>query len=231
MLSVRDIDVVLDGSPILDQTSLEVADSEIVAVLGPSGSGKSTLLRAIAGLVAIQSGDIYWDGQSILDIPTHKRGFGLMFQGFALFPHLTVGDNVAFGLEMSGHERISDEVAEALEWVGLPGFENRSISGLSGGEQQRVALARTLAPRPRLVMLDEPLGSLDRNLRERLVADTRTILDQRGVTAVVVTHDREEAVALADRLAIMHAGSIVQTGRLSEILDDPADTWVREFIS
>ncbi len=231
MLSVRDIDVVLDGSPILDQTSLEVADSEIVAVLGPSGSGKSTLLRAIAGLVAIQSGDIYWDGQSILDIPTHKRGFGLMFQGFALFPHLTVGDNVAFGLEMSGHERISDEVAEALEWVGLPGFEDRSISGLSGGEQQRVALARTLAPRPRLVMLDEPLGSLDRNLRERLVADTRTILDQRGVTAVVVTHDREEAVALADRLAIMHAGSIVQTGRLSEILDDPADTWVREFIS
>ncbi len=231
MLEVRDIDVAIGGNLILDRASLDVADSEIVAVLGPSGSGKSTLLRAVAGLVAIQSGDIYWDGQSIVDIPTHERGFGLMFQGFALFPHLTVGENVAFGLEMQGHNRIAEEVAEALEWVGLSSFEERSVAGLSGGEQQRVALARTLAPRPRLVMLDEPLGSLDRNLRERLVTETRTILERRGVTALVVTHDREEAVALADRLAIMRAGSIVQTGRLSQILDEPADAWVKEFIS
>lgn len=231
MLSVRDIDVRIGEKPILRQASLEVADGEIVAVLGPSGSGKSTLLRAIAGLVSVESGDIYWDGQSIIDIPTHRRRFGLMFQGFALFPHLTVGENVGFGLKMLNHERIDEEVAEALEWVGLRGFEDRSVASLSGGEQQRVALARTLAPRPRLVMLDEPLGSLDRNLRERLVTDTRLILERRGVTAVVVTHDREEAVALADRLAIMRDGSIVQTGRLAQILAEPADPWVEEFIS
>ena len=231
MLSVKAIDVVLDGKKILNQASLNVADSEIVAVLGPSGSGKSTLLRAIAGLVRVESGDISWNGQSIVEIPTHQRGFGLMFQGFALFPHLTVGENVAFGLEMLGHSHMDEEVAEALDWVGLNGFQDRAVAGLSGGEQQRVALARTLAPRPRLMMLDEPLGSLDRNLRERLVADTREILERRGVTALVVTHDREEAVALADRLAIMRDGTIVQTGRLSELLADPADPWVEGFIS
>ena len=231
MLSVEAIDVALDGKKILDRASLNVADSEIVAVLGPSGSGKSTLLRAIAGLVKVDSGDISWNGQSIVDIPTHQRGFGLMFQGFALFPHLTVGRNVAFGLEMLGHSHVDDEVAEALDWVGLNGFQDRAVAGLSGGEQQRVALARTLAPRPRLVMLDEPLGSLDRNLRERLVAETRAILERRGVTAIVVTHDREEAVALSDRLAIMREGTIVQTGRLSEILAQPADHWVEGFIS
>ena len=231
MLDVQEIDVVLDNAQILSDASLEVRDGEIVGVLGPSGSGKSTLLRAIAGLVDIDSGDIEWDGESVVQIPTHRRNFGLMFQGFALFPHLNVEENVAFGLEMTGHERISEEVAEALEWVGLPGFQKRQIDGLSGGEKQRVALARTLAPRPELVMLDEPLGSLDRNLRERLVEDTREILEERGVTAVVVTHDREEAVAMADRLAIMRHGTIVQTGRLEEILDQPADQWVEEFIS
>lgn len=231
MLSVKDVDVTLDRTQVLRDASLEVRDSEIVGVLGPSGSGKSTLLRAVAGLVDVESGDITWDGESVIDIPTHRRNFGLMFQGFALFPHLNVEENVAFGLEMTGHERIGEEVAEALDWVGLSGFQKRQIDGLSGGEKQRVALARTLAPRPQLVMLDEPLGSLDRNLRERLVGDTRKILEERGVTAVVVTHDREEAVAMSDRLAIMRQGTIVQTGRLEEILESPADQWVEEFIS
>ena len=221
----------LDQTRILREASLDVMDSEIVGVLGPSGSGKSTLLRAVAGLVEIDSGDITWDGESVVDIPTHRRNFGLMFQGFALFPHLSVEENVAFGLEMAGHERIDEEVAEALDWVGLSGFQKRQIDGLSGGEQQRVALARTLAPRPQLVMLDEPLGSLDRHLRERLVGDTRDILEARRVTAIVVTHDREEAVKMSDRLAIMRQGTIVQTGRLDEILDQPADAWVAEFIS
>lgn len=231
MLEVRSVDVAIDGEKILDNASLAVEDGEIVAVLGPSGSGKSTLLRAIAGLVALQTGDITWDGRSIAPIPTHERDFGLMFQGFALFPHLSVAENVGFGLEMRGHDRVAEEVAEALEWVGLGGFQDRGVETLSGGEQQRVALARTLAPRPRLVMLDEPLGSLDRHLRERLVVDTRAILEDRGVTALVVTHDRDEAVALADRLAIMRAGTIVQTGRLEDILRSPADSWVGEFIS
>jgi ABC-type Fe3+/spermidine/putrescine transport system ATPase subunit len=228
---VTKVNVILDRTRVLRDASLDAQDGEIVGVLGPSGSGKSTLLRAIAGLVEVDSGDIAWDGESIADIPTHRRNFGLMFQGFALFPHLNVEENVAFGLEMAGHKGIEEEVAEALDWVGLRGFQKRQIDGLSGGEKQRVALARTLAPRPQLVMLDEPLGSLDRNLRERLVGDTREILEERSVTAVVVTHDREEAVAMADRLAIMRQGTIVQTGRLEEILDAPADRWVEEFIS
>jgi thiamine transport system ATP-binding protein len=132
---------------------------------------------------------------------------------------------------MAGQDNIADEVRRALEWVDLSGFEDRPIDSLSGGEKQRVALARTLAPKPRLVMLDEPLGALDRNLRQRLVVDTRRILDERGVTAVIVTHDRDEASALADRLAIMREGSIVQTGPIEEILADPVDEWVAEFLS
>jgi ABC-type Fe3+/spermidine/putrescine transport system ATPase subunit len=231
MLQVESLDVVIDSKPILEDVSLSVADSEIVAVLGPSGSGKSTLLRAIAGLVEPAEGDIRWNGQSIVDIPTHKRGFGLMFQGYALFPHMTVADNVGFGLKMSGHADISGEVEEALSWVGLEGFGSRQVESLSGGEQQRVALARTLAPHPDLVMLDEPLGALDRNLRQKLVIDTRRVLEAREVTAIVVTHDREEAVAMSDRLALMRGGTIVQTGLLDELLSHPADDWVARFIA
>lgn len=231
MLQVENLDVVIDSKPILGDVSLTVADSEIVAVLGPSGSGKSTLLRAVAGLAEPASGDIRWDGRSIVDIPTHRRGFGLMFQGYALFPHMTVADNVGFGLKMSGQDEISGEVDEALSWVGLEGFGPRQIESLSGGEQQRVALARTLAPRPDLVMLDEPLGALDRNLRQKLVTDTRRVLEEREVTAIVVTHDREEAVAMSDRLALMRNGAIVQTGHLRDLLAHPADEWVAEFIA
>lgn len=230
MLGVDTIDVTLGDAQVLKKTSLSVADGEIVAVLGPSGSGKTTLLRAVAGLLEIQSGDITWDGQSIIRVPSHLRRFGLMFQGYALFPHMDVAGNVGFGLKMAGHDNIVEEVTKALVWVGLGGFENRPIDSLSGGEKQRVALARTLAPNPRLVMLDEPLGALDRNLRQRLVLDTRRVLDERGVTAVIVTHDRDEASALADRLAIMREGSIVQIGRVDEILANPADEWVAEFL-
>lgn len=231
MLEVERLDVVLDAKPILEDISIEVAQSEILAILGPSGSGKSTLLRAIAGLVDIATGAIRWDGRSIENVPTHQRGFGLMFQGYALFPHMTVSQNVGFGLRMSGRDDISTAVDEALSWVGLGGFGPRSVDSLSGGEQQRVALARTLAPEPRLVMLDEPLGALDRNLRQRLVADTRKTLEDRDVTAIVVTHDRDEAVAMSDRLALMRDGTVVQSGALEDILADPADEWVAEFLS
>ena len=231
MLVVDAVAVSLGGHPVLRGTSLSVSDGEVVAVLGPSGSGKTTLLRAVAGLVELEAGDILWDGRSVRAIPTHRRGFGLMFQGYALFPHMSVADNVAFGLRMTGHDDVTAEVEEALSWVGLEGFGDRSIDSLSGGEKQRVALARTLAPRPRLVMLDEPLGALDRNLRKRLMVETRQILVERSVTAIVVTHDREEAVALSDRLALMRDGTIVQTGSLDQILGDPVDDWVAEFIS
>ena len=233
MLGVDRVEVSLGGTEILRRVTLSVGDGETVAVLGPSGSGKSTLLRAIAGLVPVESGSITWDGKDIMQIPTHLRGFGLMFQGYALFPHLDVAGNVGFGLRMSGLPStvIDERVATALEWVGLGGLGDRPIVDLSGGEKQRVALARTLAPEPRLVMLDEPLGALDRALRERLMTETRQILLDLGVTALVVTHDREEAGALSDRLALMREGSIVQSGVLADILADPADEWVRGFLS
>jgi ABC-type Fe3+/spermidine/putrescine transport system ATPase subunit len=233
MLSVNEIWVDLDDKHVLQGASLGVGDREIVAVLGPSGSGKTTLLRAIAGLVEVQSGEIFWDGLNLDAVPTHQRGFGLMFQGFALFPHLTVAENVGFGLRMAHHsgEEIAAEVGAALEWVGMGDLGERDIESLSGGERQRVALARTLAPRPRLVMLDEPLGALDRNLREKLISETRDILEKRGVTAIVVTHDRDEAVRISDRLALMRDGVIVQSGTLTEILANPADDWVRAFLS
>jgi ABC-type Fe3+/spermidine/putrescine transport system ATPase subunit len=230
MLSVKNIKVEIEGKTILEDVSLEVADGEIVAVLGPSGSGKSTLLRAVAGLVGLKAGDIEWNGRSVVDVPTHRRGFGLMFQGFALFPHMTVAANVGFGLKMAGEPEIERRVSEALSWVGLDGFGPRKVDSLSGGEQQRVALARTLAPQPDLVMLDEPLGALDRNLRQRLVADTRQVLEDRKVTAVVVTHDRDEASAMSDRLALMREGTIVQTGTLESILGTPRDGWVESFL-
>lgn len=233
MLGVEAIDVRLGDNQVLADVSLSVGDGESVAVLGPSGSGKSTLLRAVAGLVAVQSGSITWDGEDISAVPTHLRGFGLMFQGYALFPHMDVAGNVGFGLRMAGvsDSEVRGRVGTALEWVGLAGFDDRSIADLSGGEKQRVALARTLAPEPRLVMLDEPLGALDRALRERLMVETRQILTDRGVTALVVTHDREEAAALSDRLALMRKGTIVQSGTLDEILASPADDWVRSFLS
>lgn len=151
--------------------SFEVASGEILAVLGPSGCGKSTLLELIAGLEPMDQGEISWDGELLRQVPTYRRNFGLMFQDFALFPHRNVFDNVAFGLQITQNPKdaIRERVGEVLDLVGLPGFGDRDVNTLSGGEQQRVALARSLAPRPRLLMLDEPLGSLDRNLRERLV--------------------------------------------------------------
>ena len=232
MLSVDHLDVRLGGNPILREVGLAVGDGDTVAVLGPSGSGKSTLLRAIAGLVPVESGTITWDGRDVISVPTHLRGFGLMFQGYALFPHMDVAGNVGFGLRMSGASsaEVGRVVEAALEWVGLSGFGGRSIADLSGGEKQRVALARTLAPEPEFVMLDEPLGALDRSLRERLLVETRRILTDRGVTALVVTHDRDEAAAFSDRLALMRDGAIVQTGTLDEILAEPADDWVKTFL-
>lgn len=232
MLEIQALEVTLDGKPILRGVDLEVGDGEVVAVLGPSGSGKSTLLRAIAGLVPVAAGQIRWDGGDVTEVPVHKRRFGLMFQGFALFPHLDVAGNVGFGLRMAGArpEQVRAEVTTALAWVGLEGFGPRRIEDLSGGERQRVALARTLATDPVLVMLDEPLGSLDRNLRERLVTEIRALLVGRSLTSLVVTHDRDEADAISDRLALIREGSIVQTGTMAEILQVPADDWVVDFL-
>jgi len=232
LLTVERLTKTYDGTTALDQLDLFVENREVVAVLGPSGCGKSTLLRVIAGLEGPDAGTVNWNGNDITSVEPHKRGFGLMFQRNALFPHRTVGQNVGFGLRMQAlpESEITSRVQEALHWVGLDGFENRRIDGLSGGEEQRVALARTLAPEPRLIMLDEPLGSLDRMLRERLIAEVADLLRQRNATALYVTHDHSEAEAVADRIAIMRAGKIVQSGTLPEIRSSPADRWVTEFV-
>ncbi len=216
----------------LDDVSFEVAQGEIVAVLGPSGCGKSTLLAVIAGLEIPDSGEVYWDGETLQGVAPHLRSFGLMFQDYALFPHMNVFDNVAFGLRMAGMsaQAVKARLAEVLDLVGLRGFEKRDVSTLSGGEQQRVALARSLAPRPRMLMLDEPLGSLDRTLRERLLLELGEILRRVDQTAIYVTHDQEEAFAVADRVVVMNQGRVIQVGTPQAVYAQPASTFVARFL-
>lgn len=216
----------------LDAVDLEVAEHEIVCVLGPSGSGKSTLLRVVAGLQALDAGRVELAGRDQRGVPAHKRGVGLMFQDHQLFPQRDVAGNVAFGLRMRGASRSeqADRVAELLELVGLPKAQRRAVASLSGGEQQRVALARALAPRPRLLMLDEPLGQLDRSLRERLVVELRDLFGELGTTVLAVTHDQGEAFALADRVVVMRDGRIAQSGTPLEVWRRPADEFVARFL-
>ncbi|MGW6058427.1 ABC transporter ATP-binding protein [Streptomyces sp. NPDC055189] len=232
LLTLADATVRFGARAVLDGVGLEVAPHEIVCVLGPSGSGKSTLLRAVAGLQDLDGGQVLLDGRDQRGVPAHKRGVGLMFQDHQLFPQRDVAGNVAFGLRMHGVSRgeQADRVAELLDLVGLPGAQRRAVASLSGGEQQRVALARALAPRPRLLMLDEPLGQLDRSLRERLVVELRELFDELGTTVLAVTHDQGEAFALADRVVVMRDGRIAQSGTPLEVWRHPADEFVARFL-
>lgn len=231
-LDVVGVTLRFDGVAVVEDATLAVAAGEIVALVGPSGSGKSSLLRVVTGLERAAAGDVRWAGASVAHEPPHRRGFGLMFQDHALFPHRTVGENVAFGLRMQGIDDATRaaRVAEVLALVDLEGWEDRAVDTLSGGEAQRVALARALAPRPRLLLLDEPLGSLDRVLRERLAGDLRRILVDAGVAAVLVTHDQEEAYAVADRLAVMRAGRIVRDGPAAAVWRDPGTVATARFL-
>lgn len=232
MLRLEGVSVRFGERTALDAVDLEVTAHETVCVLGPSGSGKSTLLRVVAGLQQADAGRVLLSGRDQEGVPAHKRGVGLMFQDHQLFPQRDVGGNVAFGLRMhrTGKEETERQVAEVLDMVGLPGAGHRAVAALSGGEQQRVALARALAPSPRLLMLDEPLGQLDRGLRERLVVELRALFHRLGTTVLAVTHDHGEAFALADRVVVMEGGRIAQTGTPLEVWQRPASEFVARFL-
>lgn len=232
MLALRGARVALGGHQALADVDLDVERGTVVAVLGPSGSGKSTLLRAIAGLQRLDEGSITLAGESLAGTPPHRRGIGLMFQDDALFPHRDVAANVSFGLRMQGvaPPAAAERVAELLALVGLGGREHRAVGSLSGGERKRVALARALAPAPRVLLLDEPLGALDRLLHDRLVEELRDLFAELGQTAVYVTHDVADAFALGRRVAVLREGSIVQTSTPERLWSAPADAWVARFI-
>lgn len=217
---------------ILRGISFQQNKGEILALLGPSGSGKTTLLEIIAGLAYPDQGDCFWNGKSLSGVAPHLRNFGLMFQEYVLFPHKDVSENIAFGLKMAGTDRkiASARVTEVLDLVGLSGMEGRDPATLSGGEQQRIALARSLAPEPRLVMLDEPLGALDRSIRERLIGELRDILKKSSQTALYVTHDQEEAFRIADRIVILGEGKTAQIGTPREIYHKPISPYIARFL-
>jgi putative spermidine/putrescine transport system ATP-binding protein len=216
----------------LRSVDLEVAPGEFVALLGPSGCGKTTLLRCIAGLITPTSGDVLVDGRDITHLPVHRRGLGMVFQSYALFPHMTVGENVAFGLRMRGIRlaKARGRAEEALALVQMQGFGGRYPTQLSGGQQQRVALARSLVTDPKVLLLDEPFGALDAQLRETMQFELRRMQRELGVTTVFVTHDQREAFTMADRIAVMSAGILQQVGTASEIYNYPETPVVAEFI-
>jgi thiamine transport system ATP-binding protein len=232
VLTVRDLTVRFDGTTAVDAVSLDLPTGEVLAVLGPSGCGKSTLLRAVAGLETLDAGSVAYDGQDLAAVPTHRRGFALMFQDGQLFPQQSVAGNVGYPLRLRRRPRagIARRVEELLLLVGLPGLGDRSTTHLSGGERQRVALARALAVEPRLLLLDEPLSALDRGLRERLAQDLRDILVRSGTTALLVTHDQEEAFAVADGMALMRGGRVVQSGSVDEVWRTPVDAEAARFL-
>ena len=229
---MHSVGVSIGGTKILDDIDLVVHDAERFAIMGPSGAGKSTILRVIAGLIPQHTGTVTIHGADVTELPPHNRNVGLMFQDYALFPHLSVGDNVAYGLRMGGVDAVTrrEQANELLAIVGLTGYASRGIGALSGGEQQRVALARTLAPRPTVVLFDEPLGSLDQALKDDLLVEMREITASLGITSVYVTHDRIEAEGFADRLAIIDEGRVIRTDTPEAIWQAPGTEFVARFI-
>jgi len=232
LLEIVDINKDYDGIFTLDKINLQLEAGNLLCLLGPSGCGKTSLLRIIAGLEKADRGKVIFNGKDQSRIAPHRRGFGMMFQDFCLFPHKNVFDNVAFALQLKKEprERVSRRVKEMLRLVGLEGFEMRNVSHLSGGESQRVALARSLASQPKLLMLDEPLGSLDRVLRERLMVDLYRIVKKVGVTALYVTHDHAEAFTMADVVAVMNNGKVVQVDPPETLYRQPANKLVARFL-
>lgn len=243
MLELRNVVKSYEGKPLLTDISFTVSQGETICLLGASGSGKSTILRMIAGLDFPERGAILLKGLDLAQTPPHLRDFGLVFQDYGLFPHLNVFDNIAFGLRMKNLESrslllekrqqavaLQKRVAALLEQVNLAGFDSRKVTDLSGGEQQRVALARALAPSPRLLMFDEPLGALDRSLKEDLLNEIRGILHQTKIPAIYVTHDQEEAFTIADRILVLHEGAIIRNAAPHEIWREPKSAFVAKLL-
>lgn len=230
-ITIENLSKKFDKKEVLKNLNLEVKAEEMVALLGPSGCGKTTTLKLISGLLAADGGDIKFDGDSVIDLPTEKRGAVLVFQENLLFPHLNIEENIAFGLKMAGVNKKSRKkrVAELLELVNLPGHQQRLPNELSGGQQQRIALARALAINPKVLLLDEPISNLDANLREEMRELIRKIHEEENMTTIFVTHDREEALLIADRIAVMRSGNLEQLGTPEELYRKPVNKYVANF--
>lgn len=232
IIQLRDIVVSFDGERVLDGFNLSIHDGEFVTLLGPSGCGKTTTLRSIGGFVTPDSGDVFFDGKRINDLPPHKRKVNTIFQRYALFPHLNVYENVAFGMRVQKKKRaeIQETVERMLALVNLKGFEKRSVATLSGGQQQRVAIARALANNPGVLLLDEPLAALDLKLRKDMQGELKNIQKSLGITFVYVTHDQEEALSMSDTVVVMDGGKIQQIGSPQDIYNEPENAFVADFI-
>ena len=232
LIRLRDISMAYDGEIVLNHINLYINDKEFLTLLGPSGCGKTTTLRIIGGFVTPQSGDLLFDGVRINDVPPHKREINTVFQKYALFPHLDVYENIAFGLRTrkTPEDEIHRRVMEMLESVSLRGFEHRRPDALSGGQQQRVAIARALVNRPKVLLLDEPLGALDLKLRKDMQNELRRIQRQVGITFIFVTHDQEEALTMSDTIVVMDKGGIQQIGTPEDIYNEPKNAFVADFI-
>ena len=232
LIRLSDLTMAFDGETVLDRLNLTINDREFLTLLGPSGCGKTTTLRIIAGFLTPDSGDVFFEGQRINNLPPYKRKINTVFQKYALFPHLDVFDNIAFGLRISKlpKQEILDRVTEMLSIVSLKGFEHRKVTSLSGGQQQRVAIARALVNRPKVLLLDEPLGALDLRLRKDMQNELKRIQQAMGITFIYVTHDQEEALTMSDTVVVMDKGHIQQIGTPQDIYNEPQNAFVADFI-
>ena len=232
IIELKDIAVSFDGEPVLKHLNLSISDGEFVTLLGPSGCGKTTTLRIIAGFITPDSGDVFFDGKRVNDLPAYKRTVNTIFQRYALFPHLNVYENVAFGMRVQkkSNQEIEETVTKMLELVNLKGFEKRSVAKLSGGQQQRVAIARALANNPRVLLLDEPLAALDLKLRKDMQTELKNIQKSLGISFIYVTHDQEEALSMSDTVVVMDNGVIQQIGTPQDIYNEPQNAFVADFI-
>ncbi len=232
LIELRNISKSFDGKMVLDELDLTIHENEFVTLLGPSGCGKTTTLRILGGFETPDTGRVYFEGKDITDLPPNKRQLNMVFQSYALFPHMSVADNIAFGLKIKKKpvSYIKDRIAYSLKLVGLEGFENRMPSSLSGGQQQRVAMARAIVNEPRVLLLDEPLGALDLKLRQDMQYELIRLKNELGITFVYVTHDQQEALTMSDTIVVMNQGYIQQMGTPEDIYNEPENAFVADFI-